>query len=429
MTMLAPPWPERLEGVRIEPLRPPVFSIDQVAETNGYRAIEEFFAHSSEPALSYDLKEEVRRYLEAGGHPAAVTNRFGDDLVAVLDPFVIALETSVAQPEYRALMHIENDPHVATAMKLARCMPAYVDILAHRNQVKQALHVTDLLAAWGENVTHGNSFMEHLLGVIVTRFANDCRMILAEKQRLSPSIFRRWIRELEEQPQRMQPPAETMRYELVWVEYILTNHLYKTYDLRRLHGLGSHAPWYEKLLAQCSFLVGSTEANSLRHVRNFYSHKIGRLENPSLGDPDAFAQTFVEAQSQPWIFFDDPLGKILVQMVPHGVHQIIEKPVSQRGVRLCLAARLYEQEAGKAPGRLEDLVPTCIESIPADPYDPAGGPFLYRDGIIYSRYQNQIDDHALHAYEKQMKPDEDFCFPVDLYRHRLKHFQSGRSAE
>jgi hypothetical protein len=63
-----------------------------------------------------------------------------------------------------------------------------------------------------------------------------------------------------------------------------------------------------------------------------------------------------------------------------------------RGTRLALALRLYEQEHGELPERLDALVPAWIEAVPADPYD--GRLFRYHRArrLVYSIGPNRRDD-------------------------------------
>ena len=63
-----------------------------------------------------------------------------------------------------------------------------------------------------------------------------------------------------------------------------------------------------------------------------------------------------------------------------------------RGTRLALALRLYEQEHGELPERLDALVPVWIEAVPVDPYD--GQSFRYHRvrRLVYSIGPNRRDD-------------------------------------
>ena len=425
MTYLAPPWPERLAGVRIEPLRPLIPSADDLAETNGYYYIHQYLITNTPGQLPYDLKEEARRYLAAGGNLKAVTNRFADDLVHRMDPFIKVLEKSASQPDYQTVvLSPENESHSYDVLHLARMMPAYVDILASRQRAGDAIRATDRFTTLAERYSRGGAILDDLIGRHIYQHANTGRAILAEKQFLSPTISRRWMQRLSEYPDRVQSLAESLRCERLFMEDVVID-FYNTYDLELLTQIHGNTRWHQKLLILSSRLVGSSETNTRRHFRNFFSHLIGRLEDPSLGDGHAFIWDFAQKQSAPWSFFDDPIGKIFIKITVPALPNPAQYQVSPRGTRLLLAARMYERDTGNIPARLEDLVPKYIEAIPQDPCDPTGGPFLYKDGIIYSRYRNQVDDGAPHAYEKQTDSKGDATFPIDLFRYRLKHYKSA----
>jgi len=63
-----------------------------------------------------------------------------------------------------------------------------------------------------------------------------------------------------------------------------------------------------------------------------------------------------------------------------------------RGTRLVFALRMYEQEQGALPERLDALTPEWLEAVPADPYD--GQAFRYDRGrrLVYAVGPNRQDD-------------------------------------
>ncbi|MFQ5491885.1 MAG: hypothetical protein ACE5GE_14295 [Phycisphaerae bacterium] len=70
-----------------------------------------------------------------------------------------------------------------------------------------------------------------------------------------------------------------------------------------------------------------------------------------------------------------------------------------------LAIRLFEVDHGHRPGRLAELVPDYLSSVPQDPFEPDGGPIRYRPGgddpMLYSVGVNGLDEGGVFA----RKPD------------------------
>jgi hypothetical protein len=121
-----------------------------------------------------------------------------------------------------------------------------------------------------------------------------------------------------------------------------------------------------------------------------------------------------------WMSMLDPAWRLLV---PNGLGDIYvmfqaERQIfieggtrlsecAGRGTRLALALRLYEQEHGELPERLDALAPAWIEAVPADPY--GGQPFRYNRTrrLVYSIGPNLRDDDGKYGDGR-----DDVLFPV-----------------
>ena len=61
-----------------------------------------------------------------------------------------------------------------------------------------------------------------------------------------------------------------------------------------------------------------------------------------------------------------------------------------------LAVRAYTLEYGAPPTDLTQLKPALLKELPADPFDPAGGPIRYRRTetgyLVYSVYEDGHDN-------------------------------------
>jgi hypothetical protein len=136
------------------------------------------------------------------------------------------------------------------------------------------------------------------------------------------------------------------------------------------------------------------------------------------GQMPAMARRAAAARnSSRWIDLLEPVGRLLgpnhlgafYVMVQSERQAFIESGTrlaecAARGTRLSLALRLYEQEHGELPERLEALAPRWIEAPPVDPYD--GRPFRYDRArrLVYAVGANRRDDGGARG--------EDVLFPV-----------------
>jgi hypothetical protein len=95
------------------------------------------------------------------------------------------------------------------------------------------------------------------------------------------------------------------------------------------------------------------------------------LDELASGDPPRQARA---ADRSPHVWLARQL--FAVQGVPGNAFAPARPLARARGAVLQVALRLYQAEAGRTAGRLADLVPNYLRSVPADPFD--GRPFRYR---------------------------------------------------
>lgn len=98
---------------------------------------------------------------------------------------------------------------------------------------------------------------------------------------------------------------------------------------------------------------------------------------------------------------------VLNRPAPHGAagfdHRHDPLLVAYQGLETTgLALEAYRAQEGGYPDSLDELVPMLLPQLPKDPFDPEGGPLLYRvarEGaggrLLYSRGPDQLDQRGL----------------------------------
>lgn len=94
-------------------------------------------------------------------------------------------------------------------------------------------------------------------------------------------------------------------------------------------------------------------------------------------------------------------GKMLIAATYPAIESVLKARCQAEcdcaGLRLAIACQRYEPKTGHLPEKLDDLVPTFIEAVPADPFD--GQPLRYSRArrIVWSVGENLRDDNGSKA--------------------------------
>lgn len=106
------------------------------------------------------------------------------------------------------------------------------------------------------------------------------------------------------------------------------------------------------------------------------------------------------------------LARELLPLFSHVAEHLDREFAKRMALKLTLAVQRYHRLNGDWPGKLEDLVPSFLIELPADPFGKAGETLqLKRDGndlIIYSLGSNDFDDGGAVRLVELSKSDEGF---------------------
>ena len=365
-----PPWPEKVEGVRMLPDRP---ALSTITPTNGYHHLRELEDVSFLPVLDALREREgtpplqpyggtnVTAFLDA--HPE-VTNRFR---LAAESPFWQVRTMSSAT---------EAVEGVTVSIYLAKLNAWRMDRAAAGGdwEVFGGI-VRDQLRVSG-GVAKGGTLIPHLVGIasegIVIDACTEAVSVGDPPGTLLVEIDR-WLAEAD---RNAEPVAEAFRYEWVyssnWVHGLYSGDIEpEEFDIDL--GVFKHA---RPVLA----VVGSTRRQTLAHVEALYSHLIHQAENPG---KVSVVESWVEEcarHSRYCKVADDPLGRDLAMILVPAVSRVLEDARSQsmrrRALRTVVAIKRHQHAKGALPAGLEDLVPRFLDRVPEDLHAP-GGPIRY----------------------------------------------------
>ena len=171
-------------------------------------------------------------------------------------------------------------------------------------------------------------------------------------------------------------------------------------------------------------LTGGSRAELQRDFESLFAHFIDDAEKPY----DAGRQKKLEdIYSRPGfgvsslLTLRDPLGYLLAMEfggLPPPYCTILHRTrlAELRATEAVLAIRQFEQNEGRPPARMEDLVPKYLPAVPIDPFNEKPMRYIVKpDGswIVYSVGPNQIDEGGLIPSHRLTRSDApgDLVYP------------------
>ncbi len=404
------PWPEPVPGVRLEPRVPFLAPGDPVPTNDAFHALMSF------SSLLFDMKgprvwptAEWRRF-EAGGiasGPFPGLERFANHVSNRWQHWDLAAD----MPRGRAPE--PDGAYGGGAHLLGSCfLPLRIGGLAVSNQWSEVLSACRSGLRNSRHIRTGQTLVHHFSGMRIgseaVRSIERC-MCLHD---VPDGALDGFAPMLAEHDMDRPPLAEAIRSELHYA-------LRCARDVYRL----PEDEWYFTMadhgheLLRCTVgrmalrIAGSTPERSRRHLMATYSHLILSMERPDFGRHDpacrlVWTPESIFAQEPPLsgeFLVDDPIGAEMTLFLTPSVWILALKAHTEdallRGVRTLVAIERFRRASGgAAPESLGALVPAWLPAVPADPFDPNGGPLRYVPGrapmLLYSVGTNGVDDTA-----------------------------------
>ena len=406
------PWPKPIPGVRLEPSRPFLADAD-VKPDNAYFYIRQMGNFSSGSTNTKALFEERERWA-ANGPAGAPYPAMDEELTLAANNIELARNAANTPNCQVTTIHSLNDyaKGVSGACNTARHLAYRAESAVIHGDWKSATADFRINLLLGNHVARGGGITDRLIGTVIHRNTTDAIRRCALEQTPPPEFFREMQAALDETARTLEPAEETLRHEWLLLRETTDTDIAipMSSGIRMIGGgpdpecgVGTRA----LLLAyRCGLLIplGSSPWQTRRHFDAVGTHVIAAS---AAGDCRFDIMTLIQGPRKyvPLCFINDPVGRYLTGIslrgMPYTITRIVQEKAELQGTQIALAIRQYQlQHDGTPPAALADLVPSCVSTLPADPFSGSGEPFHYRtDGkgwTLYSVYKNGVDDGGLY---------------------------------
>ena len=437
----APPWPERLPHVQLEPTRP-ILRPDQVSPDNAFYYIREMTNFAGLPRMG-DATNEYERFKALGWSKGSYTQL---EAIVAADTEAFAMYRKAADMERCQLVTMNSFtclvPYVSVVLEKSRALCFEAEWAAGRGDWRTAARDFRAVLRIGDHLTRGGAVIDCLVGCAGKAMACYSLGRVAAQGNPPKRFFRDRIQELLDSDQNTEPFAEMIRYErLAGQDAIRMFSEGDVWELLSLSGGSQEKARLMKRLARAGLLK-----NTPAHFDAVYSHIIAHASAPYAAD-DSFMRVVPPIQvrnpvKQFGVLMDDPIGRILINLIIPALDQCRERYVGTqaivRGMALFLAVRAYQADhRGTLPDKLAALVPDYLDALPEDPFAKNQAPFLYAVSgeawTIYSVGPNQQDDQGQYDWgnkeEKSRYRDRlDICFSPERFERDRDAFLEGKAA-
>ena len=425
-------WVEPLPGARTEPLRP-IMRADEFGPESPYRIL----LSLADLPEAYDVVEVDGWLQKLSKHPCPRTPPVAPVQGSPWDAKTCARMRQVLRdakrelelarriavmPDARVPTHLDPAAPLDEAPGLVRGLRHILILSAYQKEGEG-----DYAGAFAElttflrlasMLTRGGSTIHQMSSWPITAIAVSSIYKIASRNHVQADVLKRTAGDILEARSVPDPPSEGVRNEL---PYLLRQH--NAYLDPRFVGRAvgaSYARGYCLGRLASILLAGGTPADSrnnltayvgqfadlgdapyrpegVRRLRSFV--KPLQFDTYACLDPFAFTTAlhhpFGFPQSPlsrtptwdvfvPYLVYRDPYGLAMasdhLKYFPRYLRDHAETIALLRGTALFLAVKAYENDTGRPPARLADLVPRYLAAVPKDPFD--GKPFRYVVGEV-----------------------------------------------
>jgi hypothetical protein len=198
---------------------------------------------------------------------------------------------------------------------------------------------------------------------------------LLERSDLETGVLRNLGDELHAYELNAEVIAEVIRGEYFWVSSLVDSLLEQP---------DPEVSWVDRLILRFTFKPQKTKqllASAYRSLIECYQSPRTQVQSPPEPEFDVFNLRGAEVYS------------LLAPNTGTGIDYLTHaQEFTLRAYRLLFALRRHEIENGSLPESLDELVPSYIDAIPADPYDDKPLRYSREKRIIYSVGRDEQDD-------------------------------------
>jgi hypothetical protein len=368
------PLPKPPQGVRIEPLLPPIARQDLKPDNAAF-----YYIKAADILRSYKQSDGSRTQMEAvvAGDLSADTKAIEHTLTDCHEALELGREgTTISFCQ----MPMDSDKFLNALRQLARLLVADGKLSQSKGDYDRA--ITNYLAVvkLGTDCLKGGALIQSLVGIAITEMGTQAVRAWILQAATTREAGEGIIENLKRNER--TPYAETLRNELKYAKEQLSHQI-----------LTEAGPWgrilYSRRVANCYFDAA-------------FGDLIQESDKPYWqSDTKRVVEKWEPVGSQPrLIALNRPLQRILIAMLLPAIEGARKKAIRGEldltASEIVCALKAYEITNSKPPEQLVDLVPSFLPTVPLDPFD--GKPLRYRsDGtnwVIWSVGSDLKDDNA-----------------------------------
>jgi len=383
------PLPKPPQGVRIEPLSPPLTS-ERLTPDNGafhyMKAIAFIQGHPS----SRESEDQIDAF--AAGDISGGTNAI-EQALGEVRPALDYVREGTRAPSCQ--MPWANDEQSAISFEslrqLARFLAADGKLAERSGDFARAIDDYLAIVKFGTDYAKGEPVIYSLLGNSIVGIGTQKVRAWALQGTPSPQALHSIMETIGQINRQRLPLAETLRYELQYSK--------EQFDTTMFRGI--HA------------------GTSRRIQQSYFDAAFGDLiqdADKPLWESETKAiirKWSIENKSMWLVAINRPIPRILVALllpVTDSIHSRTSRTdLEFEATGVVCALKSYEFSHGAAPDQLTDLIPDFLPSVPIDPFD--GKPLRYRregkEWVLWSVGSDMKDDNAAWHEFKYRKPGDE----------------------
>ncbi len=420
------PLPKPPDGVRLQPLRPPLMLNDVKSDNAAF-----YYLKTSGRLGNYKQSEGSRLQVTAplANNAPEDTKDIKQTLTDCRD--ALDLTRKASQMSFCQMPWIDptNSPSILSSMRQsAHLLVADGKMAEQSGDFDRALDDYLVVIKVGRDCKVGGALLTRLLGESICNTGRQAVRAWTLRQATTPQAIRDLMTKLNLIGEEEMPYGETLRYELIYSK--------QQFEQMVLSRLG---PWQRIVVGrQATFACSDA----------FFGELIQNAEKP-------FWESEAKTIQEKWRLSDAPtLQLILNRPIPRTMlwmmlpafeqaqYRVIRGELDAEATVIVCALRAYTLTNGHPPEQLSELVPGLLPAIPIDPYD--GKPLRYRregkNWVVWSVGSDKKDDNAQwhefkyrgrgdnreggDIYFKSTEPEDDLAF----YKAGLVRSKSARAS-
>lgn len=246
------------------------------------------------------------------------------------------------------------------------------------------------------------SLIHNLIGIQIEQRGLTAFQEMINDSTLPVNELTRYISKLEQFKNHQEGAKLALKFEYHATINTKRDYLDKTKEERELSNYQKQIQtaleerWGEIDKSKLSYKPNATEKIIAEYFRPYASKTFKFYEDiPEWEIPDPIKNLDVENEET---FGNNLLGRTYLALTLARLSGVLEKSYElnfeKSAAQLLIILKVYKQENGALPGKLEELTPNYIEQVPLDPFDGKSIRYSKQKKIIYSVGEDLKDDNG-----------------------------------